>query len=180
VTRPRAQGQLGKPVRLPGAWRILPLAILGLSLLGGAPAVRGQGLGMAPVPLAAIPVVSLGGGAITTVVLAMDIAEERRTHPAVRNIGLGLGITNLVLGGLGITATALTGPGDLAPVAYAVSGLFLALGVTGGGLALAADTYDPRPRGPAPRPSPELTTPASLGTSNTWRGLGIAWRSSFP
>ncbi len=134
---------------------------------------------MAALPLSAVPVVSLGGGAVTSVVLAMDIAEGRASHPALRNIGLGLGIVNTVLGGLGFTATALGDPGDFAALAYAVSGVYLGLGLTGGGLALAADTYDPAPRPPGaiPEASPGRSSFRDLYP----RGSALAtWALSFP
>ncbi len=157
----------------------LVVASLALTLTSEA---KAQGLGMAPVPLAAVPVISVAGGAATTVMLAMDIAEDRPTHPAVRNIGLGLGITNTVLGALGITATAVTGGGDFAAIAYAVSGLYLALGLTGGGLALASDVHHSSPATPVPdtRPGAQAISTGRMEGIAPRAGVGFALRLAFP
>lgn len=85
----------------------------------------------------------LGGGSITSVLLAQALADDQPVHPAVRNIGFAAGGVNVALGAAGITAAALIDDNEYDGVIYGVGGAFVALGLTGLGLAWAADEYDP-------------------------------------
>jgi hypothetical protein len=99
--------------------------------------------GAAFAPLAAVPVFGVLGGIFTTVVVAGDLSDGQKTHPAVRNIGLACGGINVAFGTAGLIATALVEENDFAAVTYTVSGTLVMLGLVGGTLSLVTDTYDP-------------------------------------
>jgi hypothetical protein len=150
----------------------IPLMIALLALTAPR-VVRAQGMGMAPLPLSAVPVLSVVGGLATSTLIGIDLADGQRTHPAVRNIGLGCAGLNLLMGLTGVILTATLDAGDWAPLSYSISGTVLALGAVGGGLALAADTYDPHPRR-----DPTVKEPASALRAPP--GAFVAsWRWSF-
>ncbi len=127
--------------------RLLPAAALALALTSPQPAEASDAAaGLAPVG-ATLVLFGLGGGTITSILLGQSIADDQPVHPAVRNIGFAAGGVNLALGIAGITTAALIDDNDYDAVIYSVGGIFAALGLTGLGLAWAADEYTPTGQG---------------------------------
>ncbi len=98
----------------------------------------GAGLG-----IGGILAIAVGGGLLTTLLIAPDVVDDRSVAPALRNIALGCAGVNIAFGSAGLIATGYLDEedADLKPVLYSVSGAVLALGLVGGGFALAAEPW---------------------------------------
>jgi len=92
----------------------------------------------------AVFLLPLAGGVITSVPLAIAHAQNDRVHPALRNIGIVCGVFNTTVGLSGIVYSAVKHEGDTATLGRVIGATWLTIGVVGGGLALAADAYDPK------------------------------------
>lgn len=122
----------------------------------------GAGLG-----LGGILAIAVGGGLLTTLLIAPDVVDGRTVAPPLRNIALGCAGVNVAFGTAGLIATSFLDEedADLKPVLYSVSGAVVALGLVGGGFALAAEPWGGQQGEQALRLAP---TPG--GAAAVWTG----------
>ncbi len=140
-------------------------------LVGAAPARAqssdpwaGAGLG-----IGGIFAIAVGGGILTTLLIAPEVVDDHPVSPALRNIALGCAGVNVAFGTTGLIVAGFVDEedADLKPVLYGVGGAILALGLVGGSFALAAEPW---------RTSGE---PQGLRLAPTPGGAAAAWTGRF-
>lgn len=113
---------------------------LALALALGAAPVRADPAAVGLAPLALLVPAAAVGGVITTVWVGGAVARDAPVDRALRSVTVGLAGLNLLAGGVGLVAAAVSDEDGIGPVLYGVGGALAALGATGLVLGLVVDT----------------------------------------
>ncbi|MCB9539358.1 MAG: hypothetical protein H6704_24345 [Myxococcales bacterium] len=151
-----------------GGWAVGLMMLTLLAAPGAARAQSSDPWAGAGLGLGGILAIAVGGGLLTTILIGIDVVDDRTVSPALRNVALGCAGVNIAFGTTGLILTGYLDEedADLKPVLYSVSGAVLALGLVGGGFALAAEPWATKdPQGQALRLAP---TPG--GAAAVWTG----------